>query len=117
MAYLYEEKNIYTLRTFRRNRLPNHPFTKETIFMKRKRETYEKFIGSINNTPICLLTWRDNRIVNLASTTARSIPETKVRRYDRKMKTTVEVVRPYIIETYNCHMGGLDSLDANFART
>lgn len=83
--------------------------------MKKERGSYEEWVGQLQSTPLSLISWRDNKIMNLASTFTGSILKSKIKRFDRKTKTSIQVVRPYTIKQYNHHMGCLDLLDANLA--
>ena len=116
MVYLEEWKQVHTLGTLRRNRIPGIPLTDPSKYMKQGRGSSEEYVGELNEVPLILVSWKDNKVVSLASTFVGCSPEGKVQRYDRQKKEKVEVTRPHIVDLYNRHMGGVDLLDANLAR-
>lgn len=59
-----------------------------------------------------MVTWYDNRVVNLASTYVGSKPSSEVQRYNKKEKIYQTIPCPKAVMTYNRHMGGVDLLDA-----
>ncbi|CAH2088316.1 unnamed protein product [Euphydryas editha] len=73
--------------------------------------TTEK-LTTVDNTDILIVTWYDNRVVNLASTYAGSTPALEVLRFNKKEKAYQNVACPKAMMTYNRHMGSVDLLDA-----
>lgn len=65
---------------------------------------------------ICAVKWYDNRVVTLVSCFAGPEPVQKIQRWDKATKTIIDVERPYIVGTYNKHMGGVDLLDSFSAK-
>lgn len=53
--------------------------------------------------------WKDNKVV--LSTYCGKHPIYSVKRFDKKLKTQIEVDCPFLIKEYNRHMGGVDLLD------
>ncbi|GBP36150.1 Chimeric ERCC6-PGBD3 protein [Eumeta japonica] len=82
----------------------------EKDFKKGRGTTVEK-LTTIDNTDISVVTWYDNRVVNLASTYVGSKPSSEVRRF-KKRKAYQNVSCPKAVTVYNRHMGGVDLLDA-----
>ncbi len=115
LVYLHQH-NIQALGTLRRNRIPNQPLPSETEMNKRPRGSYEEFVSHLYNTPLILIAWKDSKIVNLLSTYVGSVPESTIRRLDRKIKEKIDVPCPHIVKEYNRHMGGVDLLDSHLAR-
>lgn len=52
--------------------------------------------------------WKDNKVVTLLSTYCGKHPIYSVKRFDKKLKTQIEVDCPFLIKEYNRHMGGVD---------
>lgn len=57
------------------------------------------------------LKWFDNKPVILASTIHDANPTDVCKRWSKKEKAYINVVRPNVIKTYNSAMGGVDMLD------
>ena len=55
--------------------------------------------------------WCDNKNVKLLSTFSSALPENTCKRFDRKIKQTVEVPMPNMVAEYNKFMGGVDLQD------
>lgn len=115
MVYL-KKKGIDTVGTFRRNRFPNLKFMSEKEIMKKPRGTSEECITVIDDVPITAVQWRDNKIVNIASTFVGELEKNIVKRFDKKLNKKIEVSRPNIIQMYNSNMGGVDLIDSMIAR-
>lgn len=104
------KRGILSLGTIRRNRIPNCKLPEEKVFKKESRGTSIEQVGDINGTEISVVSWRDNKVVTLASNFAGKSPVSSVRRYDKSKKNFVTIERPFVIEEYNRHMGGVDLL-------
>lgn len=70
-------------------------------------------MGGVDVTTVA---WKDNKIVNLASSFVGKMPKAQVRRYDKKNKRYVSIDRPNIVGEYNRHMGGVDLIDSIMGR-
>ncbi|KAL5242295.1 hypothetical protein ACI65C_009705 [Semiaphis heraclei] len=80
--------------------------------MKQKpKGTTAHCLSNVLDTDIVAVTWKNTKIVSLLSTFDAIDPVMEVSRFDRKQKKRVEVDCPNIIQVYNKHMGGVDSLD------
>lgn len=101
-------KKIYAIGTLRKNRLLG---AGEAL----KSDKHMKDRGSIsvatNEKNITVTKWNDNNFVYTASTYAGAEPMSEASRWDKKRKERVCVSRPYAIELYNKHMGGMDLTD------
>lgn len=106
------EKGIYSLGTFRSNRLPGCTLSSDTNLKKMGRGSFEEKEGTVEGVDIRVVKWYDNRGVILASTFASALPITRVKRWDRAKREHVEVPCPSIVIAYNQFMGGVDLLDA-----
>lgn len=115
MVHLAKE-GIYSLGTIRRNRIPNNKLPTEATLKKAARGTSHEFVATIDGVDVSSVIWKDNKYVTLASSFAGRNPITKVKRFDRKEKKTVEVDCPHVITEYNRHMGGVDLLDSFMGR-
>ena len=109
MLHLKTEFQIMTAGTMRQNRLHNAPLAKESELKKKGRGSYDEVVDC--NSGLTLVRWYDKRVVTMASTFLVAEPLDNCRRYDKKSKAFVEILRPNIVKQYNCHMGGLDMQD------
>ncbi|XP_065368731.1 piggyBac transposable element-derived protein 3-like [Calliphora vicina] len=115
MVHLAKE-GIYSLGTVRRNRLPNCKLPSEASMKKEERGKSIEYVTTVDNVDISSLIWKDNKYVTLISSFAGTQPETSLKRYDRKLKKTIDVKCPNVIKEYNRHMGGVDLLDSLMGR-
>lgn len=69
-------------------------------------------MADVNSIDVSIVSWKDNKIVNLASTFAGQKPETEVRRWDKQNSRNVNIKRPNVVGEYNRHMGCVDLLDS-----
>lgn len=111
LEYLAKE-GILSLGTVRRNRIPDCKLSSEKIIMKKERGYSEEYVADVNGIDVSIVSWKDNKIVNLASTFAGQKPETEVRRWDKQNSRYVNIKRPNVVGEYNRHMGGVDLLDS-----
>ena len=114
-VYLYK-KNIHTVGTLNKVRIPNIPFTETKKMEKNDRGYYEEFVTSVRGVPIGILSWKDNKVVSFLSTFVGAPPVSTIQRFDRKTRQHLDVPCPEIVKVYNRHMGGVDLMDANLAR-
>ena len=115
MIHLAKE-GIYSLGTIRRNRVPNCKLPTEASLKTSNRGTSHEFVATIDGVDISSIIWKDNKLVTLASSFVGKNPISRVKRFDRKEKKTIEVDCPRIISEYNRHMGGADLLDSLMGR-
>ncbi|XP_035457403.2 piggyBac transposable element-derived protein 3-like [Spodoptera frugiperda] len=111
LTYL-NKKGILPIGTIKANRIPGYKVPVEKDLKKKGRGTTVEKLTTIDNTDISVVTWYDNRVVNLASTYVGSKPSSEVRRFNKKEKTYQNVSCPKAVTVYNRHMGGVDLLDA-----
>lgn len=81
---------------------------------KNERGTFE-YICDKNNG-IRYSRWLDNSLITVALTCFGSFPTSGVKRFSRKEKKTILVLRHYCIGQYNTFMGGTDLMDENVYR-
>ncbi|KAG0425513.1 hypothetical protein HPB47_027324 [Ixodes persulcatus] len=65
---------------------------------------------------ITITRWFDNSLVHIASSYVGREPNGDARRYNKKYKEVLDVLRPHSVKTYNEHMGGVDLMDSMVAR-
>ncbi|KAL0146817.1 hypothetical protein M9458_057756 [Cirrhinus mrigala] len=108
------ERGIHYVGTARQVRLPNCNLEDEKSLKKKGRGSFDVRVEGNHN--ICAVKWYDNRGVTLVSSFAGPEPVQKIQRWDKATKTIIDVERPYIVGTYNKHMGGVDLLDSFAAK-
>lgn len=109
----YLTKNgILPLGTVRANRVPDLQFPKESEMKKKGRGAIIEKVANVDGIDVSVVSWYDNKIVNVVSTYVGSQPTSEVRRFCRKSKTHVQIPRPQSIAVYNAYMGGVDLLDS-----
>ncbi|XP_042626605.1 piggyBac transposable element-derived protein 3-like [Cyprinus carpio] len=104
------EHGIYYVGTVRQVRLPNCNLEDEKSMKKKGRGSFVVRVEGNHN--ICTVKWYDNRAVILVSFFAGPEPVQKIQRWDKATKNIIDIERPYIVGTYNKHMGGVDLLDS-----
>lgn len=110
-----EKEGIHTSGTVRFNRLPDKDQLQANI-EKNPRGGFVEYICSYKQKPVVFLAWKDNKVVSMVSTYKGSLPVRTIQRYDRRAKTRRDVSCPALIDTYNKHMGGVDTMDAMIGR-
>lgn len=70
----------------------------------------------VDGVDVAVVQWLDNKVVTIASTFVGTNPVGLCKRFDRKMRTKVDVPRPKIVEEYVKFMGGVDLLDSLLAQ-
>ncbi|KAL0160110.1 hypothetical protein M9458_043835, partial [Cirrhinus mrigala] len=91
------ERGIHYVGTVRQVRLPNCNLEDEKSLKKKGRGSFDVRVeGNHNHNHLrCQM---------------------KIQRWDKATKTIIDVERPYIVGTYNKHMGGVDLLDSFAAK-
>lgn len=84
----------------------------EKELKKRGQGSMEEKIAVIDGVKLSLVSWFDNKNVNLLSAYVGSEPMTTKRRYSRKEKKYISISSPQAVDVYNKHMGGVDLLDS-----
>lgn len=110
-VYLYKN-GLLPLGTVRLNCVPNSNMPPEKELKKRGRGSMEEKIAVIDNVKLSLVSWFDNKNVNLLSAYVGSKPTTTKRRYGRHGKKYKDITSPQSVDVYNQHMGGVDLLDS-----
>ncbi len=55
--------------------------------------------------------WLDSQVIHVASTYAGMYPQDAAKRWTKKEKKVIQILRPHVIKVYNTSMGGVDLLD------
>lgn len=74
-----------------------------------KRDEHEETVSS--DDKMCVLKWKHNKAVLMASSAFGSEPLTTVSRWEKKTKSYIDVSYPAVVKNYNSHMGGVDICD------
>ncbi|XP_050025155.1 piggyBac transposable element-derived protein 3-like [Dermacentor andersoni] len=109
------EDGIWFLGTCRANRLQGaDKKLKPLKELKADGRGSTSICTSVDN--ITVTRWLDNSLVHVVSSYAGRQPEGTTKRYNRKESKVMDVTRPYSVEVYNKHMGGVDLMDSLIAR-
>lgn len=68
--------------------------------------------ATVGERTVTVVSWLDNKVVNLCSTYVGIDPPSTDKRFNRKRKLYEEITCPRAILLYNRHMGGVDTLDS-----
>ncbi|KRY28169.1 PiggyBac transposable element-derived protein 3 [Trichinella spiralis] len=98
--------SIHTIGTIQRNRLKNAPLKTEKELKRAGRSAFHVCTTAENN--LCIVRWHDSAVVDLSSTYVCTQPVCKVKRWNKKEKTLVDVSCPAIVKEYNKYMGSVD---------
>ena len=61
----------------------------------------EEFVANVDGVDVTSVAWKDNRTMFLLSNFCGKVPESQVKRYDKKTKKYIEIACPNIISVYN----------------
>ena len=100
---------IWSVGTLRSNRLRGCPLKSDKELKKLGRGSYDCVFDRENGTYI--VKWFDNKPILLTSTFVGILPDTTVKRWDKKENKSIDVICPSIVSTYNQYMGGVDLFD------
>ncbi|XP_049798775.1 piggyBac transposable element-derived protein 3-like [Schistocerca nitens] len=109
LAIALKERGIEFCGTIRTDRLGKCPLKTEAELKKTGRGSCDWRVETTNN--VALVRWFDRKCINFVSTYACVEPLATCRRYSASEKKFIDVPRPYIVEKYNKHMGGVDLAD------
>lgn len=98
--------------TIREGRIAKCPLKSNADMQKLERGTYD--YRTDNGNKVCLVRWKDNRVVTCA-TNFDSIKETNCTRWSKEKKQKITVKQPELFSNYNNGMGGVDQMDQNVA--
>lgn len=101
--------------TVKSNRIPGDcGLTDCKLFNKKQRGSFETTLGKTDdNQSLCIVRWKDNAIVTVASSLCDTKSNRNVRRWCKIERKKVSVPIPNLIHNYNCNMGGTDRMDQN----
>jgi len=110
VSYLRKKFGILSLGTIQQNRLRGCNIIPDKQLLKKGRGNYST--KSDNKKKISVVKWADNKCVTLVSS---FVPTTETReivqRYDKSVKSRIDVSCPKVIKEYNTYMGGVDLAD------
>ncbi|XP_055910468.1 piggyBac transposable element-derived protein 3-like [Eupeodes corollae] len=110
-VYLFKS-GLLSLGTVRLNPVPNSNMPVEKDLKKKGRGSMTEKTAIIDGVKLSLVSWYDNKVVNMLSAYVGSEPKTTKRRYFRREKQFKYVTSPQAVDVYNQHMGGVDLLDS-----
>ncbi|CAK1587806.1 unnamed protein product [Parnassius mnemosyne] len=116
--HLHKE-GIYCLGTVQRNRLGKTcklPKKEDVQKTSVPRGSYDENVASLDGVEFAATSWKDNKQVLLLSTYVGANPVGTISRYDKKQKKNISIPCPKVIEEYNAHMGGVDTMDSYLGR-
>ncbi|KAL3211465.1 hypothetical protein MRX96_036399 [Rhipicephalus microplus] len=108
------EDGILFVGTCRANRLQGADKKPKPLNMLKADERGSKSICT--PADIKVTRWLDNSLGHVVSSYAERQPEGTTKGYNRKERKVMDVTRPYSVELYNQHMGGVDLVDSFIAR-
>ncbi|CAF3484370.1 unnamed protein product [Rotaria socialis] len=94
--------------TLRANRISNCPIPSEKDMNRMPRGYCESFVS--DNEECSIVAWKDAKRVLLGSDFVDEDPNVMLKRWCKHQKVYVEVQAPQIVDCYNKHMGGVDTL-------
>lgn len=106
-----KEKELWYVGTVRANRLQGAEKKLKPVKVLQK-EGRGSVSVCTSNEDITVTRWIDNSAVHVLSSYAGKEPVSTAQRFSRKEKKFIEIQRPYSIELYNKHMGGVDLMDS-----
>ncbi|KAJ8929675.1 hypothetical protein NQ314_017602 [Rhamnusium bicolor] len=115
VAYLAQQ-GILSLGTVRRNRIVDCKLPTEKELKKEERSYCTEYVVIYEGVDISTSVWKDNKLVNFASSFAGNNPYSTIKRFDRCKKERIDIPYLYVVKEYNKHMGGVDLLDSIMAR-
>ena len=104
-----EQRQINSVGTLRSDRARNVDLRTEKALKSKGRGSFDCKYN--DKAGIAIVKWFDNRAVQLSSNFVSIDPISKVRRYDRKARSYVDVDCPAIVREYNNNMGMVDTFD------
>ena len=111
LQFSLSKNGIQSVGTIRWNRTGLKKIN-EKQFKKNERGYLEERHCEVDGVKMFLISWYDNKIVNLLSTYSGVAPVGSASRWCKKKKTKIQVTVPNVIQHYNKHMGGVDLLDS-----
>ena len=101
-------RGIRAVGTIRKNRLAGCKLALDKKLKESGRGSYD---WKTSKDGISIIKWYDNKPVHLISSHSAVEPLGSCKRWSATEKQKVDVVRPYVVEEYNTHMGGVDAAD------
>ena len=98
---------MYGVGTIQENRLQGVPLEKNAALQKETRGTF----GYTSDGNNLLVTWRDNKVVIVATNYLLLNPVLSTKRWSKAEKKHVDVSMPNPFKEYNANMGGVDLFD------
>lgn len=106
-----KEQQLWYVGTVRANRLRGAEKKLKPVKLLQKEGRGSVSICT-SNEDITVSRWIDNSAVHVISSYAGKEPISTAQRFSRKDKKFIDIQRPYSIELYNKHMGGVDLMDS-----
>ncbi|XP_049816457.1 piggyBac transposable element-derived protein 3-like [Schistocerca nitens] len=109
LAIALKERGIELCGTIRTDRMGKCPLKTEVELKKTRRGSCDWRVETTNN--VSLVRWFDRKCIHFVPTYACVEPMATCTRYSASERKFIDVPRPYIVEKYNKHMGGVDLAD------
>ncbi|CAF1462719.1 unnamed protein product, partial [Didymodactylos carnosus] len=95
--------------TLKSSRIGNCPIESEKSMKKHSRGYYDYLVSNDKN--MILVAWQDNRRVLMGSNFVGVEPVIQLSRWNKQKHKKTNVDAPQIVNIYNQHMGGVDTVD------
>jgi hypothetical protein len=105
------DTDIWYVGTMRTNRMKNANKKLKTL-QSLKAEGRGSCSQVTSSNDVTITRWLDNSLVHVISSYAGKNPESETERFSRKDKRKILIKRPFSVDLYNKHMGGVDLMDS-----
>ena len=108
LVEMLKERGIWAVGTIRKDRMAGCQLKSDKEMKKDGRGSYD---NKSNDKGVTIVKWYDSKQIHIVSSHYGPEPLGICKRYCGKAKKKIDVVRPYVVQEYNAHMGGVDLAD------